>query len=129
MRHNVPYNKTILLQTVKGLLEEYRHFQLNISKRNKLKNFSEFIKMQYFQPLYTTNKLKVKRLDVHSFLNCCYITSSTRITLHKYLKQCQHKANEAPSRQLEAKNDRRTVEALQFMSTRTKTSSCERSRG
>lgn len=38
-----------------------------------MKNFSESIKMQDCQPLYTTNKLKVKRLDVHSFLNCCYI--------------------------------------------------------
>lgn len=62
------------------------------------------------------------------FLTFVTKQSSTRTTLHKYLKQCQNKANEAPSRQLEAKNDRRTVEALQFMSTRTKTSSCERSR-
>lgn len=39
-----------------------------------MKNFIESIKMQDCQPLYTTNKLKVNRLDVRSFLNFCYIT-------------------------------------------------------
>lgn len=43
------------------------------------------------------------------------------------LEIVSNKANEAPSRWQEAKNDRRTVEALQFMSKQTKTSSCETS--